>query len=318
MPKITVIIPTFNREKVLVRAIDSALSQSFTDFEIIVIDDGSTDNTPSSLKRFGNRIRYIYQKNAGVSAARNAGLESATGQWVAFLDSDDEWRPEYLSRQMERADGNSGLCMQTTDCSFIGLNGQTNSYFRMNASLPKFRGKDYLLFRKPFSFIVKHGPWPTGSTIIRREAIDKAGFFDPSLKLSEDFDLMARVALQGSFGMIREDLVKIYRRDEAIECLSNQAKGNPIQARKSDERIYEKLKNIEGLRRKERKAVNETMSANRRAIGNLLLQNGEIKQAMDCYRRGFVTYPSMRSLGKYLLVVAWHTIVTKANPYHWR
>ena len=132
--------------------------------------------------------------------------------------------------------------MQTADCLFIGLNGDTQRYFEINRSLAEFHGKDYLFLEEPFRFVVKHGPWQIGSTIIRREAITKAGLFDTSLTLSEDFDLMARVALQGPFGMIREELVNVYRRDESIACLTNQVEENPIQARESDERIYEKLK----------------------------------------------------------------------------
>src|SRR5208337_1819082 len=117
------------------------------------------------------------------------------------------------------------------------------------------------------------------ATIIRADAITRAGLFDTSLRISEDLDLMARVALQGPFGMIREPLASIYRRDEAIECLTNLARNNPVQARESDERIYEKLAGIEGLKYPERKALNEIMSANRRAMGNLLLKDGRIIEA---------------------------------------
>src|SRR5262245_12005814 len=143
MPKITIIIPTFNREAFITRAVDSALAQSFKDHEIIVIDDGSTDNTKAVLKCFGSKIHYIYQKNAGVSTARNTGIKSATGEWIAFLDSDDEWKHAYLARQIERLNG-SEICMQTTNCCFIGSNGQRNSYFAMNGSLSEFQGREYL------------------------------------------------------------------------------------------------------------------------------------------------------------------------------
>ena len=185
MPKITVIIPTFNREAFVARAIDSVLTQRFTDHEIIVIDDGSTDDTRFALKRFGNRIRYVQQEHAGVSAARNAGVQSATGEWVAFLDSDDEWKPEYLATQVGRVEG-SEICMQTTDCCFMGLNGETSSYFATNGSLPEFKGREYLLVERPFSFIVGHGPWQIGSTLIRRAALERAGLFDTSVTLSEE------------------------------------------------------------------------------------------------------------------------------------
>jgi tetratricopeptide (TPR) repeat protein len=158
-----------------------------------------------------------------------------------------------------------------------------------------------LFLEEPFRFVVKHGPWQIGSTIILRDAITKAGLFDTSLKISEDFDLMARVALQGPFGMIREELVNIYRRDESIKCLTAQAKKNPIQARESNERIYEKLKRIETLKYRECKALNGLLSANRRAIGNLLLETGNIKGARDCYKRALFIDPSLASLGKYIL-----------------
>jgi len=105
--------------------------------------------------------------------------------------------------------------------------------FATNGSLSEFKGREYLLVPQPFSFIVKHGPWQIGSTIIRRAALERAGLFDPSVTLSEDLDLMARVALQGGFGMIRRQLVNIYRRDESNECLTLYATANPVWARKS-------------------------------------------------------------------------------------
>jgi glycosyltransferase involved in cell wall biosynthesis len=301
MPTFSVIIPTYNRGTFVARAIESALNQSFNDLEVIVVDDGSNDGTRQTLEGYRNRIRYLYQENAGVSAARNTGIQSATGEWLAFLDSDDEWTAEYLSKQIQRAGEVPGICMQTADCLFMGLDGQAGSYFEMNGSLAGFKGEDRLIPVEPFSFILKHGPWQVGSTIIRAEAIKKAGWFDTSLKISEDLDLMARVALQGPFALIKGTLVHIHRRDESIECLTGLARQNPLQARESDEKMYAKLKRIKTLTRREHKALNEVMSANRRAIGNLLLKNGKVKEARECYRRALFIHPSIRSLGKYLL-----------------
>ena len=94
MPLISVIIPTYTREKFVTKAIDSVLKQSFRDYEIIVIDDGSTDNTREILKAYANKIKYIYQENSGVSSARNVGIQAARGLWISFLDSDDEWNED--------------------------------------------------------------------------------------------------------------------------------------------------------------------------------------------------------------------------------
>jgi len=300
-PKVSVIIPTYNRENFVVKAIDSVLCQEFKDYEIIVVDDGSTDNTKKNLKRYGDKIKYIYQDNSGVSVARNTGIKYSTGEWLAFLDSDDEWMPDYLLTQIEKANENPDICMQTTDSLVTELNGKKESYYKIHGSLPKFKKKNYLFIEKPLYFIIKHGPWPPCATIIRRDAIMKAGLFDTSLKRTEDYDLMVRMALQGPIGMIRKELVNVYRRNETTEFLTNQLTVNPIAYRESNERVFEKLKRIETLKYKERKAVNELLSANRRTIGNLLLKKGNIKGARDCYKRALLIDPSIASLGKYIL-----------------
>jgi glycosyltransferase involved in cell wall biosynthesis len=301
MPTVSVIIPTYNREQFVAKAIESVLNQTFQDLEIIVVDDGSTDQTRLVLEPYQDRIRFIYQDNAGASAARNTGVKAAKGEWLAFLDSDDEWTSGYLSKQIQKAGEVPSVCMQTSDCRFIGLDGQTKTYFEINGSLAEFKGQDYLNIQEPFRFIVKHGPWQVGSTIIRREAMDKAGLFDTSLPVSHDLDLMARVALQGGFRMISDVLVNVYRREEDIECLTQQAKNDPLKHRETDEKMYEKLNETKTLKRRERKALNEVMSANRRAIGNLLLDNGQVREAKESYRRAFHMAPSIRSFGKYIL-----------------
>jgi hypothetical protein len=167
-----------------------------------------------------------------------------------------------------------------------------------------------LLIERPFSFVISHGPWQLGSTIIRRDAATKAGLFDTSLTLSEDIDCMARVALQGSFGMIKEELVNIYRRSELTESLTGRAKKDQLKARESDERIYQKLQRIPSLRHGERKALNRVMSANKRAIGNLVLQTGNKKAARDCYKHALFIDPSIKSIAKYVLSY----LPTKATP----
>ena len=175
MARVSVIIPTYNREAFVVKAIRSAQNQSFQDHEIIVVDDGSTDQSRAALEPYRGSIRYIYEENSGASAARNVGVKADRGEWLAFLDSDVEWNPEYRSTQAQRAGEAPGVCMQTTNCLFIGLDGQTKSYFEINGSRAEFKGQDYLHFRGAFRFIIKHGPWQVGATIIHGDAIKRAG-----------------------------------------------------------------------------------------------------------------------------------------------
>jgi glycosyltransferase involved in cell wall biosynthesis len=95
---ISVVIPTYNYARFVCEAVDSALSQSLRPQEVIVVDDGSTDDTSDRLRQFGDRIRYVFQQNGGLSKARNTGIREARGDWVAFLDSDDIWHPRKLER----------------------------------------------------------------------------------------------------------------------------------------------------------------------------------------------------------------------------
>src|ERR1700733_11873432 len=100
-PLVSVIIPVYNREHCVKRAIDSVLAQTYKDFEVVVVADGSKDGSAEILKSYGEAIRLICQKNAGAGTARNTGIRAARGQWIAFLDSDDEWKPGKLACQME-------------------------------------------------------------------------------------------------------------------------------------------------------------------------------------------------------------------------
>src|SRR5262245_37453075 len=117
-PILSVVIPTYNRARFVTKAIDSALAQG-EECEVIVVDDGSTDDTSASLSVYCDRVKYLYQANAGVSRARNAGIEVARGEWITFLDSDDEWLPNFLAQHLEACDKNRDLAatiMNVVNC----------------------------------------------------------------------------------------------------------------------------------------------------------------------------------------------------------
>ncbi len=119
IPTVSVIIPTFNRGWVIREAIDSVLNQTFGSFELIVVDDGSTDNTLDILAEYKDRITLIKQRNRGVSAARNRGMDAASGRFIAFLDSDDLWLPQKLNCQMEFFDSNPDALICQTEETWI-------------------------------------------------------------------------------------------------------------------------------------------------------------------------------------------------------
>ncbi len=194
---IAAVIPAYNLGPYIGRAVESALRQTRRLDEIVVVDDGSTDDTPWVLAGFGDRIRVIWQPNAGASAARNAGIEAATSDWIAFLDGDDEWLPEavellegVVARHPELvwATGNFFRC----DCDAGHRQWEDISPPRMEAIRRHLAGGEVF-----DSYFVAHNLFAAGCTdtmILRRKAILEAGLFQPGLKRINDMDLWFRVA----------------------------------------------------------------------------------------------------------------------------
>jgi len=141
-PRVSVVIPTYNRAAKVPRGIESVLAQTFSDLEVIVVDDGSTDGTGNILgEAFGNRIRYCPQANQGASAARNKGIAEARGDWIAFLDSDDEWEKDKLQWQfkaLERFGPQFGGCY--TDTKFMN-HPETRTMFQLGEETYRHEGE---------------------------------------------------------------------------------------------------------------------------------------------------------------------------------
>lgn len=300
MPKFSVIIPTFNREKFVTLALDSVLSQSFSDYEIIVIDDGSTDNTRTALDPYRKRIRYIYQKNSGVSGARNAGIREAKGEWIAFLDSDDEWAPNYLATQMEHAREFPCAIAHLTNAVTLFPGGRRSEHFEEIQLLKRLGRQSCVMFEKPFSLILDHSHWFLQSSIMLRDVLLQTGLFDPLLSIAEDLDVIARMALRGPFTLSRTVLVRIWRRDEPIEHLASQRVKKGLYSREAFGKVYSNLLDRGGLSFRQKLSAARALSSNRRALGNILLRTGKRSEARHYYRKALFLYPSVRSLIKYL------------------
>jgi glycosyltransferase involved in cell wall biosynthesis len=297
-PMFSVVIPTYNRASFVIKAVDSVLRQSFNDYEIIVVDDGSTDTTTQALERYGTRITLIHQANSGVSAARNAGIRKASGRWVAFLDSDDEWEENYLARQSEQISSNPSVIAFISNAIKIRPGGRSHTYFE-DTILKRFGMRTFVRIKRPFRAIMNHSHWFLQSVVVRRDVLLRTGLFDTALAIAEDRDVIARLALEGEFGFNKEVLVKVYRRTEPIRNLAA-ARGS-MQARKSFEKVFENLRRDRRLRFMERLMLAKVSSANQREIGNLLLAQADVRQARAIYKQALTTYPSLRSLIKYLV-----------------
>jgi len=189
---ISVVIPTFNRREKVCRAVTSVLNQGNVDLEILVVDDGSSDGTNNSLDHlFGNRIRVLTQENAGVSAARNRAISESTGEWIAFLDSDDFWLPGKLESQLRAAKANPNARIIATDWAWstapsVGQvpNTSFDTFSRVNREDDRFSA----LLR-----MGGHGLWlPTW--MVKHDLLKAAGGFDPSYRIAEDTKLMFEMA----------------------------------------------------------------------------------------------------------------------------
>jgi len=181
MPRalISVVIPAFNYGHFVGDAVDSALAQTYRDIEVIVVDDGSTDDTQRVLKRFGSRIRYVYQNNRGLSAARNTGVRLANGDWIALLDADDVWHPQKTEIQLAAGQSVAGA----------GLIGSLPADVLPPALDPA--PAIHALSVRDFLLSIRTGP---SGTLIRRTCFDAVGLFDESLRSIEDRDMWLRIA----------------------------------------------------------------------------------------------------------------------------
>lgn len=188
MPTVSVIIPCYNHGHYLPCALNSVLAQTFTDWEAIIVDDGSTDNTRQVAAQFTDpRIRYIYQENRGLSAARNTGIRAAQGEYLAFLDADDEWEPHFLAVCVAVLSAENTLAATVTLTRFIDENGRV---------LPRIGGQ--VVGEQEFrSRLLAGGFFPVHAVMVKAEVVRTAGLFDEHLTSLEDWDLWLRITANG-------------------------------------------------------------------------------------------------------------------------
>ncbi len=205
---VSIIVPTYNRANVIKRAIDSILRQTYSAYEVIIVDDGSTDETASVIAGIQDtRIRYIVlEENKGVAHARNVGIQEAAYDYVAFLDSDDEWLPDKLRLQMDK------LLDPSNQFGMV--------YCRMGGELRDGTGRfvcphqDFvkeILEGNLFQPLLHYNVIGTPSMIVRKECLEKVGGFKETLQCLEDWELILRLARQWKIGFVDEILVEVHK-----------------------------------------------------------------------------------------------------------
>jgi len=205
-PLISVIIAAYNADKYIKEAIDSVLNQTYKNFELIVIDDGSTDKTAQIAKSYKGKLKYVYKENGGVSTARNTGIKLAQGEFVAFLDADDVWIENKLHDQVEHLNKNEDLAMIFTNMIIIDESGENVlGHFNSKESIPY----DGFIFEY---FLKKPVLYPS-TLLIKKNVFEEIGYFNEKLKSCDDTDLFFRAFQYVQVGLVEKELVR-YREVE--------------------------------------------------------------------------------------------------------
>jgi glycosyltransferase involved in cell wall biosynthesis len=209
MPEVTVVIPTYNRVRFVGRAIRSALAQTYSDIEVVVVDDGSTDDTQTqieSLAQADERVRYLrHEANRGAQAARNTGIRAARGRYIALLDSDDEWLPNKLATQMavfEQGPSNLGV----VHCGYRTKHA--------DGQLPQdkcfaLRGNIYR------ELLASYGLGPTSILVVKKEHLERAGLFNEQVRAWQEWDMCIRLARHCEFDYVPRSLVVYHLHDSS-------------------------------------------------------------------------------------------------------
>jgi glycosyltransferase involved in cell wall biosynthesis len=221
-PKVSVIIPVYNRERFIAQALDSVLAQTYGNFEIVIVNDGSTDGSEDKIQpywRYGN-VKYHYQQNCGVSAARNAAIRMSSGELIAFLDSDDLWLPDKLAKQVEFMSDHPDVSLVHSNRGYVDINGK-----RKEVSIPQTSGS--CCFKELF---LRNGIM-SSTVVVTRRCLDVTGLFNCDLPGCEDYELWLRIARQSTIGYVK-DVLALYRFHD-----SNMSRDKEMMARRELETI---------------------------------------------------------------------------------
>jgi glycosyltransferase involved in cell wall biosynthesis len=290
-PFISVVIPTYNRARLVQAALKSVLAQTYTEFEAIVVDDGSTDGSGEALQQFisqqggnGKPIRYFFQPNQGQGAARNKGIAEARGEWIAFLDSDDVWLPEKLEWQMraiEHFKSKCGVCI--TDARLVDNLGMDTTAFRET-------GKRY---EEPLgiapeavgSLVKSREPFWVSTLLVRADVVKQVGGLDPHLYYAEDHDFLFRLSLSTPFCYVNKPLCIIDRSKSSQGSTCRPWDQVEVRLRGTQSMLEKWLKLDSKLPPDVRKTVVQNLREINSAWTNWFLEHGRYAEARQAVSR---------------------------------
>jgi glycosyltransferase involved in cell wall biosynthesis len=284
MPTVSICIPTYNRKDYLKETLDSIFAQTYKDYEVVIVDDGSADGTAEMIKNAGYAVRYYWQKNAGEAAARNRLVELAEGKFITFIDSDDLLMPDAVERMMN--------AVETEDEEVIVY----GSYLRIDENGKIYgRSKQNLcsgqITKQLFQDILVHS---CGSMFPKR-AIEEAGGFDESLRVCSPYVLFLRLSLKYRFIALVEPMFKRRRHRDNLSAIS---KDNRL----TELKVLEKFYYQEGGRCViPEKLAMRRLSEETYRVGKCALEEGEYQEAKDYFRTSLRYHLNPKSLAMWIL-----------------
>ena len=265
-PRVSVIIPTYNCAQYLPGAIESVIAQTFRDYELIVVDDGSTDETAEVIKKYGDRIKYLYQENSGPGAAKNLGIKASGGSFVATLDADDRWQPQKIEIQYEYMRCHPEVGLVYANCSTFNKQGIVTE---------AYDGKHRIVYQGDiFDKLIVKNFIASITIMVRKECLDKVGLFPEDFMISEDWHLWLRIAKNYPIGYIDQPLAMYRWQKKSLTW--DYAKSYPYRLRVLDE-----IKELFSDYFKTRKSLI------RRAYSDLFMRYGYALYKSDDYKNAW-------------------------------
>ena len=281
----SVVIPTYNRAAKVVRAVESVLAQSMADYDVWVIDDGSTDDTAVVLAPYRERIHYVNQANGGVSRARNRGIQESSGRYVAILDSDDRWRPQKLAAISRAIQAHPDTGLFYSQWEVVNEAGELQWVDRSRTA----GGRAYeALLRGDFL--------AASSAVMKRECLEAVGSFDPLMEPCEDWDLWLRISRRYIIELVPETLVLFEHTQQNKETSNTKA------WLAAHDRVIEKaFVSDPNLNEKARRAVRANLAY---VKGRVCLQSSSEQEALGYFKQAVSLQPSLLKARLYYLVLS--------------
>lgn len=277
-PRVSIIIPAFNGERYIGASLASTLNQTYRDYEVIVVDDGSTDETRTVVLGVRGPIRYLYQPNQGPAAARNTGIEAARGELVCFLDADDSWLPEKLGIQVKFMEQNLAVGLVFADEEEFDDRGvQCWSLVATSRFYAEIAAGAVII--DPFLKLLEENFIPTSMVMVRRSCFQSTGVFDVGLKVSEDRDMWSRIAVRFPVAFIP----RVLGRKRAVAFSASRDVETTLRSRI---RMWTKVRRLFPDLAPMR-TVNALLAPTYVQLGFVLLEKGKTREARDIALKSF-------------------------------